>query len=138
MRSVVLLIVFVVSGCGGSDEANRELSGTWTATITENGENSVIRLEIISDGTQHSGRITVLDHTGTDTKEGTEIDLSELEVWPDRIQFVLPVFGQIDEEAVRFVLRDEDGDLKGYGQEMRDGSEPLPVTFERFYHQATN
>jgi hypothetical protein len=49
----------------------------------------------------------------------------------DRITFIVPVTGKVDDDAISFTLHIEGNRLRGSGRELREGAQSISVTFEK-------
>lgn len=128
MRNAVWMLlaglILPCVGCAG----NSGLSGKWLGSITEKGKSTQVLLDLRTQGDAIEGKLTILDGAG-DAKTGTSYQIVNAIRSDNKFQFIVPISGQIDADAVFFELLVKQGRLEGSGREMRKGSPDLLAVF---------
>lgn len=128
MRNAVWMLlaglILPCVGCAG----NSGLSGKWLGSITEKGKSTQVSLDLRTQGDAIEGKLTILDGAG-DAKTGTSFMIANARCSDNKLEFVVPVSGELDADAVFFELLVKQGRLEGSGREMRKGSRDLPAVF---------
>ena len=128
MRNVAWMLlaglVLPCVGCAG----NAGLNGKWLGSVTEKGKPTQCSLDLRTQGETIAGTLTILSDTG-DTKAGTSFAIYNARRSNNKLEFVVPVSGELDADAVFFELLIKGNRLEGYGREMRQGSSDLPAVF---------
>ena len=77
------------------------------------------------------GTFTVLSETGEDVDKGMAFEIVQAERSCRNLRFIVPITGEVDDDAILFELMLEEDRLKGHGRELREGSDNLPITFTK-------
>jgi len=117
--------ILCVSGCGNN------LNGKWRGTVTEYGKSTLLELELREQQATIQGTVTILSETGEDVNKGMVFSIVQAERSGKNLKFIVPLSGQVDEDAIAFDLLIEGKNLKGHGHELRKGSNNLPITFTK-------
>lgn len=137
----MLMVMALAAGCsedqpaegaGRSGAKEREsLAGRWKGAIAERGKTIGVGLTLDTAGQDVTGKFEILDRTGGDMDKGHSVSLARGRREGNDLSFVVPLTGEIDDDALEANLRLEEGKLVGHMRERRDGSRELPVTFTR-------
>jgi hypothetical protein len=130
VRILVISTFLLGSSCARRSQGDN-LSGTWTGYITEKGESTLVELSLREQPDIIEGKFTVLSETDEDVDKGMTLDIVCAERSGDTLKFIVPIGGEVDDDAIEFKLRVEGNHLKGQVHELREGSEWLPVTFTK-------
>jgi hypothetical protein len=128
------LLLFATGFGGGRKEGQSTpalLQGKWIGSLTERGKTVDIVLELTADGDTVKGSFKIESETGQDVKKGAVFGIVRPEIASNRLKFTVPIGGKMDDDAVVFELDIQKDQLTGSCQEMRKGSQKLPVTFKR-------
>lgn len=122
----------------GDDERSRStsaqsgsLAGQWKGAVTERGQTVEVKLTLEPNGQEVAGKFSILSKTGGDIDQGHTVKLARGKRDGNEITFVVPLTGEIDDDALNGQFRLEGGKLVGHFRERRPGSDELPVTFTR-------
>jgi hypothetical protein len=112
-------------------EVNKlQLTGKWRGTITEKGKPISMELQLVEKNTGIEGSLTILTKTGQAVEKGMVLTVVEARRSGNALKFIVPISeGKVDDDAFAFDLVVEGKNLKGYGHELREGSDKLLVTF---------
>ena len=128
MRTVTWLsvtgLILLAAGC----DSNSALAGKWLGSVTEKGKSTKVALDLRPQGETIAGTFTILEG---EAASGAPIAILNAHRSDGKLEFVVPISGQIDADAVFFELLLKRGRLEGYGREMRQGSHDLPAVFEK-------
>ena len=119
-----------LSGCSGGSAPDR-VGGLWSSRICEGGKDFDTWLRLYADDAGITGRLTIVDPAADVSQERPSFDLVDVTFDGDRLHFVVPFLGTMDEEAVAFELELREEALVGTGRERREGSEIVSVSFFR-------
>ncbi len=129
MRNVVWIflagLILPCLGCAG----NPGLAGKWLGSITEKGKLTQVSLDLRTQGDKIGGKLTILSDTGDAASAGTSFAIYNARCSDNKLEFVVPVTGELDADAVFFELFVKGDRLEGYGREIRQGSRGLPAVF---------
>jgi hypothetical protein len=125
---VAVLLTVPIHGRATSDEGP---AGKWRGTISERGRDTLVELELRVAGTQVEGSLAILSETGQEIEKGMTMPIVQGKRTDDRLRFIVPVTGRIDNDALAFELQWQGEELEGTIHEMRPGSRLIPVTFSR-------
>jgi hypothetical protein len=117
-------LVLPCVGCAG----NSGLNGKWLGSVMEKGKPTQCSLDLRTQGDAIGGTLTILSDTG-DTKAGTSFAIYNARRSDNKLEFVVPVSGELDSDSVFFELFVQKDRLEGFGREMRQGSTDLPAVF---------
>ena len=127
---LVVNVVLWVCGCANS-YCKVGFDGKWHGYITENNRSTPVELNLQTVADSFEGTFTILSDTGQDLKKGASFQIVRAKRCGGRVQFVVPISGEIDDDAIVFDLNIEKNRLTGFGREMAKGSQVIPVTFTR-------
>jgi len=128
MRNVArMLLAALVLPCVGC-AANSGLNGKWLGSVTEKSKYTRCSLDLRTQGETIAGTLTIISDTG-DTKAGTSFAIYNARRSGNKLEFVVPVSGELDADSVFFELFVQKDRLEGVGREMRQGSQDLPAVF---------
>ena len=128
---ILVISTFLLGGSCARRSQDDNLSGTWTGYITEEGESIFVELSLREQAGIIEGKFTLLSETGEDVDKGMTFDIVRAQHSGNKLRFVVPIGGEVDDDAVEFELLAEGNRLKGQVHELREGSERLPVTFTK-------
>ena len=126
----LMLVLFLTYSCGQDSETVR-FTGRWRADIVEKNTSTLVELRLQDKGGTLQGEFEILGETGKDVDKGMRYDIVQVEQSGNDLKFIVPLAGKIDEDSIRFELTHEGKHLKGYGQEMFENSEKIPVSFRK-------
>lgn len=115
-------LILLTAGC----DSNSALAGKWLGSVTEKGKATKVALDLRIQGQTITGTFTILQSEG-DVATGASFTLVNARRSDGSVEFIVPISGQIDADAVFFELLLKRGRLEGYGREMRQGSQDLPA-----------
>ncbi len=134
MRTIFLVlvvnVVLWVCGCANS-YCKVGLEDKWRGYITENGRSTLVELNLRTPADSVEGTFTILSDTGQDADKGASFQIIRAQRRGNKIRFIVPFSGEVDNDAVVFDLNIEKNRLTGFGREMAKGSQVIPVTFTR-------
>ncbi len=117
-------VVLVAGGC-----VNRSgLAGKWQGYVTENDKSTLVQLELRGHGDSIEGTFTILGDTGQDIAKGRSFEIVDTRRCDNKVEFIVPISGEVDDDAVAFELNISKERLTGYGHELAEGSANIPVT----------
>jgi len=126
---VAALLTFPGYICAAADDGP---AGKWRGTISENGRDTLVELELRVNGALVEGSLAILTETGQDVEKGMVFPVVRGECAKDRLSIVVAITeGQINDDALAFELQWHGDELEGTIHEMRSGSRRLPVMFTR-------
>jgi hypothetical protein len=129
MRNVAWMLlaglVLPCVGCAG----NAGLNGKWLGSITEKEKITKVALELHSPQDRIEGTFTILSNAAQGIAEDTPFELINARRSDKTLQFVVPISGQFDIDAVFFELLIKGNRLEGIGRKMRKGSPELLTVF---------
>jgi len=117
-------LVLPMAGCSG----NAALNGKWLGSVTEKGKSTQVSLVLRTQGDNVAGTFTILEGTG-DTATGTSFTIVNARCSNSKLEFIVPISGRLDADAVFFELLVKNRRLEGIGRKMRQGSSNLPAVF---------
>ncbi len=120
-------VVLLASGCA----ANSSFAGKWRGAVMEQNQATLVELDLQPTNNSAKGTLTIFSNTGDEATAGTSYEIVNANRSGNRIDFIVPITGEIDADAVFFELILEKGRLAGYGREMRRGAETLPVELKK-------
>jgi len=127
-----LAIILILMGVSCTNQSSEDLlSGKWQGYVTERGKSTLVELNLRSAGGNIEGTFTILSETGEDIEKGMSFNIVHSELSGNILKFVVPVTGEVDDDAIAFELLLETDRLKGSGRELRKGSKSLPITFTK-------
>jgi len=129
MRTVVWVLLagtVLLTGCN----SNSAIAGKWAGSVMDRGKVTKVALDLQTRGEEIGGTITVLEGDGG-AVSGAPIALFNAHRTDGKLEFTVPVSGQIDAEAVFFELLIKGSQLEGYGRKMKQGSQNMPAVFVR-------
>lgn len=127
---ILVSTVLLASGCGKSSDGNN-LYGKWRGTITEKGKSTLVELELREQKSTIEGILTILSEKGQDIEKGKVFPIVQAEHSGNNLKFIVPISGEVDDDAITFELLIKGDSLKGHGHELRKGSDNLPITFTK-------
>ncbi|UCH95580.1 MAG: hypothetical protein JSV88_01700 [Candidatus Aminicenantes bacterium] len=125
--SIVHLVLLV--SCTKHPQYN--VSGKWRGTITEKGKSTLVELSLQEQQGSIEGKLKILSLTGNDVDKGMAFDLASIEHYDNKLKFIVPITGKVDDDAIIFELSVQENRLEGFGHELRKGSKKIPITFTR-------
>jgi hypothetical protein len=128
---ILVISTFLLGGSCARRSQDANVTGTWTGDITEKGESTLVGLSLREQPGIIEGEFKILSETGEDVDKGMTFDIVGAERSGNKLTFIVPIGGEVDDDAIEFELRVEGNRLKGQAHELREGSEPLPITLTR-------
>jgi len=119
--------VLLIGGCSGGFG----MAGKWRGAVMEQNQATLVELDLQPTNNSAKGTLTIFSNTGDEATAGTSYEIVNANRSGNRIDFIVPITGEIDADAVFFELILEKGRLAGYGREMRRGAETLPVELKK-------
>ncbi|NIM14974.1 MAG: hypothetical protein GTO45_23660 [Candidatus Aminicenantes bacterium] len=127
----VISIVHLVLAVSCTKHPQYNLSGKWRGTVTEKGKSTLVELSVREHQGGIEGRFKILSLTDNDVDKGMAFDIVSIEHSGDKLKFIVPITGKVDDDAIAFELSVQEDRLEGYGHELRKGSKKIPITFTR-------
>jgi len=136
---VLLIIVFTWSFLfAETPMENTALKGTWVGAIKGKGKDVKVSLELEENKGEVKGFFNILSKTGGDIVKGESFTITKPMRIGKRFNFIVPVTGNIDKNAVFFYLKIEKNALVGIGKKNRSEAEGIPIKFVRQSSTATD
>ena len=133
---ISIIVVFFFAGCKaeeteevGKEEVVDNVNGTWNGQITENDKSTLVQVVLRDQQGSVEGEFIVLSETGQDIDEGMTFQIVQTEYISNKLKFIVPITGEVDDDALAFELLINGDCLKGDVYELREGSEKIPITF---------
>jgi hypothetical protein len=127
----VISIVHLVLAVSCTKHSQYNVSGKWRGTVTERGKSTLVELSLQEQQGGIEGKLKILSLTGNDVDKGMAFDLVSIEHSGDKLKFIVPITGKVDDDAIAFELSVQENRLEGYGNELRKGSKKMPITFTK-------
>jgi len=129
-RILIISTVLLATSCANQSQYNN-LSGKWRGTITERGKSTLVELSLRDQQDSIEGRFTILSMTGKDMDKGMAFDIVRIERSGNKLKFIVPITGKVDDDAIAFELLAQGNRLTGHGNELRKGSKNIPIIFAK-------
>ena len=127
---VIVIAILFAPGCGKQSQ-DINLDGKWRGYVTEKGKSTLVELSLRDQQGRIEGKLTILSETGEDADKGMAFEILQAERSGNNLRFIVPIEGEVDDDAIAFELLIEGNRLKGHGHELREGSKNLPITFTK-------
>jgi hypothetical protein len=128
MRNVIwILLAGVILPCVGC-AGNSGLAGKWLGSVMEKGKATECALNLQTQGDAVGGTFTIFSDAN-DKDAGTSFVLYNARCSENKLEFVVPISGELDADAVFFEMLVKGDRLEGYGRKMRQGSPNLTAVF---------
>ena len=105
--------------------------GKWKCEIVEKRESVLVELELYIQKNSLKGKLEILTDTNADITKGMSFNIAQVKVNNDRLSFIVPLFDEDADDSLFFQLKLNWRGLSGTLQEMRKGSEVMPITFTK-------
>ena len=109
----------------------RLLQGVWQGYLIEKRKRTSVELALRVDEGNVKGIFSIMSETSEDVTKGMSFVILRPEIVGNKFKFIVPLSGKIDDDAIAFELERHNDRLVGTGQEMRESSQSLPITFTK-------
>jgi len=91
-----------------------------------------VELELREAGGALEGDFKIVGETGTDDiTEGMDFEIVQVERIGDRLKFIVPLTGEVDDDAISFDLTVKGDTMTGFAKELNPSCEKIPITFTK-------
>ena len=127
MRTALMLFFAALLSSSAGCAGNARLNGKWLGSVAQKEKTTKVALDLQTKGGQITGTMTLFE--SEDDTTGSSFPLANARCSNNLLEFIVPITGKIDADAVFFELLVKNRRLEGFGREIRKGAPTLSAVF---------